>query len=83
MTLTDRRLARPPLPENAGKNSIRLDLALTRDEIAATVRELARKLNPRRMVDDNPVGTLLLALGALVTIGSVAARALERRTRDV
>lgn len=85
MTLAD-RLTRPPLPENAGKNTIRLDLALTRDELAITLHQLGAKLNPKRWADENPNGILMTALAVIAVTGSIAVRAAQRRSdrsRDV
>lgn len=81
MTLAD-RLTRPPLADNAGKNTIRLDLALTRDELAVTIRQLGAKLDPRRWADENPHGILVTALALIAVAGSVAVHVAQRRGRD-
>ena len=82
MTLTDPSLARPPLPENAGMNTIRLDLALTRDELAATVRQLAAKLNPGRLLSEHSGRILLIGLTLVTVAGSIAVHVADRRSRE-
>jgi len=82
MTLTDRPSARPPLPENAGLNTIRLDLALTRDEIATTIRQLSTKLNPNRLLKDHTGRALLVGLALVTLVGSIVVHGADRRARE-
>lgn len=82
MTITDRRQSRPPLPEGAGLNTIRLDLALTRDEIAVTMRQLVSKLNPRRLVTDNPRAAVVVASCLFAVAAGIAARVSDRTPHD-
>ncbi|MCU1444040.1 MAG: hypothetical protein JWQ59_2190 [Cryobacterium sp.] len=77
--ITDRGHPRPPLPEDAGKNAIRLDLALTRDEIAVTIRQFLAKVNPRRIVTENPGSAVALVLVLAAVAGSAAVRSVERK----
>lgn len=79
MTLTDRIRARPSLPEGAGKHTIRLDLELTREDLAVTVRQLLHKLNVRRLVKEYPGGALAVALALVTVTGSVIVHAANRR----
>jgi hypothetical protein len=82
MTLPDRPLARPDPPDNAGLNTIRLDLAVTRDELAATIRELSARLNPSRLLKDHTGIVLLVGLTLVALVGSVAVHTADRRARD-
>lgn len=61
-------------------HTIRLDLALTRDEIATTIRQLSANLRLDRMLRD-PRG-LLVGLTIITVMGSIAARAADRRVRN-
>lgn len=80
--MTDDSVARPPLPDDAGINTIRLDLALTRDELAVTAEQLRAKLDPRRLVNGNPTGTLAVVLTMIAVVGSIAVHVAERRSRE-
>ena len=80
--MTDDSVARPPLPDDAGINTIRLDLELTRDEIAVTAAQLRAKLDPRRLVNDNPTGALAVVITAITAVGSIAVHIAERRGRE-
>jgi Protein of unknown function (DUF3618) len=82
MTLPDRPLARPEVPDNAGLNTIRLDLAVTRDELAATIRQLSLRLNPSRLLKEHTGLVLLVGLTVVTLVGSVTVRAADRRARD-
>jgi Protein of unknown function (DUF3618) len=82
MTLRDRPLARPELPDNAGLNTIRLDLAVTRDELAATIRQLSVRLNPSRLLKDHTGLVLVVGLTLVTLVGSVAVHTADRRARD-
>ncbi|MCU1635169.1 MAG: hypothetical protein JWQ68_408 [Cryobacterium sp.] len=70
-------------PEGAGLNVIRLDLALTRDEIRRTLAQLAAKFTPRFVLRDNPAALALFALAVLAVTGTVTATARDRSRRDV
>jgi methyl coenzyme M reductase subunit D len=63
-------------------NTIRLDLALTRDEIAATIRQLSVKLNPSRLLKDHTGRALLIGLALVTLVGSIAVHGADRRARD-
>lgn len=80
--MTDDSVARPPLPDDAGINTIRLDLALTRDELAVTAEQLRAKLDPRRLVNGNPTGTLAVVLTMIAVAGSIAVHVAESRSRE-
>jgi Protein of unknown function (DUF3618) len=82
MTLPDRPLARPPLPDKAGMNTIRLDLAVTRDEVAATIRQLSMRLDPARLLKEHTGLALLVGLTLVTVVGSVVVHTADRRARD-
>jgi len=82
MTLPNRPVARPGLPDNAGLNTIRLDLAVTRDELAATIRQLSARLNPSRLLKDHTGLVLVVGLTLVTLVGSVVVHTADRRTRD-
>ncbi|HYI34814.1 MAG TPA: DUF3618 domain-containing protein [Glaciibacter sp.] len=63
-------------------NTIRLDLALTRDEVAATIRQLSMKLNPSRLLKDHTGLALVVGLTLATVVGSVMVHAADRRARD-
>lgn len=82
MTLPDPLVARPEPPDSAGLNTIRLDLAVTRDELAATIRELSARLNPSRLLKDHTGLVLLVGLTLVTLVGSVVVHTADRRARD-
>lgn len=59
---------RPPLPPGAGINSIQLDLAATRDELAGTLDDLFAKFNLRLIATSRPV-----VFAGLVVVSTAAA----------
>ena len=65
---------RPEVPDDAGMDSRKLDLELTRNELAETLDLLFAKFNLRLMVQDRPVlfGALGLAGIASVVLGVLA-----------
>lgn len=64
---------RPPLPKDAGMNTIKLDLEVTRNELASTLDDLFATFNPRVQLRSHPVaaGAVLLAIAASAA-GAVA-----------
>ena len=73
-----------PHPEpaaDAGLNTLRLDAALMRDELARTLGELYAKFNLRLLIRDDPGRLALLAFAALGLVAAVVARSARRRTR--
>lgn len=64
---------RPPLPKGAGMNTIKLDLEVTRSELASTLDDLFATFNPRIQIRSHPVaaGAVLLAVAAAAA-GAVA-----------
>jgi hypothetical protein len=81
--VTDRTQPRPPLAEDAGKNSIRLDLALTRDELSLTVEQLKAKLSPRRLRTDRSGKVFTFVLARIAKMGRKSAGKGGGRRRHV
>jgi hypothetical protein len=73
---------RPPLPKDAGMNTIKLDLEVTRAELATTLDDIFATFNPRIQIRSHPVaaGGVLLAVAAAAA--GVAALLLRKRRRD-
>jgi hypothetical protein len=73
---------RPPLPKNAGMNTIQLDLELTRSELASTLDDIFATFNPRVQIRSHPVA----AVGVLLAVAAAAAGAVAlligKRRRD-
>jgi hypothetical protein len=70
---------RPPLPHGAGVNSIQLDLAATRDELAGTLDDLFAKFNLRLIATSRPV--VFAGLVVATTAAAVLVIATRRRGR--
>ena len=76
-----RPAGRPPLPRGAGINMLKLDLEVTRDELAATLDDLFATFNVRVQIRSHPAfftGVFLVLTGAAA--GAVALL-LRRRGR--
>ena len=74
--------SRPPLPPGAGVHSLQLDIAQTRDELAATLDDLFATFNPAVQLRSHPVlfaslflAAVAAATGAVVTLRRGRARA--------
>jgi hypothetical protein len=68
---------RPPLPKDAGMNTIKLDLEVTREELATTLDDLFAWFNIRLQVRSHPgffVGAGLAVAGAAAGIVALAIR---------
>jgi hypothetical protein len=66
-----RPAGRPPLPKGAGINSLKLDLEVTRDELASTLDDLFATFNIRVQIRSHPVfftGAFLALTGAAAGI---------------
>jgi hypothetical protein len=62
-----RPAGRPPLPKGAGMNQLKLDLEVTRDELATTLDDLFATFNIRVQIRSHPVfftGLFLVVAGA-------------------
>lgn len=71
--------SRPPLPPNAGVNSLQLDIVQTRDELAATLDDLFATFNPAVQIRSHPV--LFASLFLAATAAAVGAVLRLRRGR--
>ena len=71
---------RPPLPKGAGMNTIKLDLEVTRDELASTLDDLFAWFNPRLQIKSHPVFFAGVFLAVAGTAAGVVAL-LTRRSR--
>jgi hypothetical protein len=54
-------------------HQIRRDLEHTRERVATTIAALERKVNPRYVVEDNPLTVLGVAFGTGVLLGTTGA----------
>jgi hypothetical protein len=73
----ERPAGRPPLPPGAGINSIKLDIEVTRDELASTLDDLFATFNPRVQIRSHPVffaGFFLAVAGAAAGIAVLLTR---------
>jgi hypothetical protein len=74
--------SRARLPEDAGMNSLQLDLELTRDELAHTLDDLFAKFNLRLIISSRPVvfaGSFVFGLAACAVF--VSSRLRRRASR--
>lgn len=72
-----RPAGRPPLPKGAGINSLKLDLEVTRDELASTLDDLFATFNIRVQIRSHPVfftGLFLALTGAAAGIATLLVR---------
>jgi hypothetical protein len=72
---------RPPLPPNAGVHSLQLDIAQTRDELAATLDDLFATFNPAVQIRSHPVLFAALFLGAAAAATAAVLGLRRGRTR--
>lgn len=72
---------RPPLPDGAGMNTIRLDLEVTRDELASTLDDLFAWFNLRLQVRSHPAFFAGLALAVAGGVAGIVALVVRRRQR--
>lgn len=72
-----RPAGRPPLPKGAGINSLKLDLEVTREELATTLDDLFATFNVRVQIRSHPVfftGFFLALTGAAAGIATLLLR---------
>ncbi|MDR6972405.1 hypothetical protein [Leifsonia shinshuensis] len=72
-----RPAGRPPLPPGAGINQMKLDLEVTRDELASTLDDLFATFNIRVQIRSHPVvfvGVFLTMVGAAAGIATLLLR---------
>lgn len=73
----ERPAGRPPLPPDAGINSLKLDLEVTRDELASTLDDLFATFNIRVQIRSHPVffaGFFLAVAGAAAAVATLLVR---------
>lgn len=73
--------SRPPLPPDAGVNSLQLDIVQTRDELAATLDDLFATFNPAVQIRSHPVLFASLFLAATAAAAGAVLRLRRGRTR--
>ena len=72
-----RPAGRPPLPKGAGINTLKLDLEVTRDELASTLDDLFATFNLRVQIRSHPAffaGLFLAVLGGAAGIATLLVR---------
>jgi len=72
-----RPAGRPPVPEGAGINTLKLDLEVTRDELASTLDDLFATFNIRVQIRSHPAffaGFFLILTGAAAGIATLLVR---------
>lgn len=72
-----RPAGRPPLPKGSGINSLKLDLEVTRDELASTLDDLFATFNLRVQIRSHPAffaGVFLALTGAAAGIATLLVR---------
>jgi hypothetical protein len=72
-----RPAGRPPLPKGAGINQLKLDLEVTREELATTLDDLFATFNIRVQIRSHPalfVGVFLALTGAAAGIAALLVR---------
>ncbi|WP_285114705.1 hypothetical protein [Leifsonia sp. fls2-241-R2A-40a] len=73
----ERPAGRPPLPKGAGINQLKLDLEVTRDELASTLDDLFATFNIRVQIRSHPAfftGVFLVLAGAAAGITALLVR---------
>ncbi|WP_431219649.1 hypothetical protein [Leifsonia xyli] len=73
----ERPAGRPPLPKGAGINSLKLDLEVTREELASTLDDLFATFNIRVQIRSHPAfftGLFLVVAGAAAGIATLLVR---------
>lgn len=73
---------RPPLPKGAGMNTIRLDLEITRSELAHTLDDIFATFNPRIQIRSHPIAAGSVLLGVAAAAAGIAALLIRKRRRD-
>lgn len=73
---------RPPLPKGAGMNTIRLDLEITRSELAHTLDDIFATFNPRIQIRSHPIAAGGVLLGVAAAAAGIAALLIRKRRRD-
>ena len=69
---------RPELPPDAGLNTLRLDLALTRDELAVSLGQLISRLKPRALISAHPLASAVTALAVAAAVANAMSNAAHR-----
>jgi hypothetical protein len=73
----ERPAGRPPIPAGAGINTLKLDIEVTRDELAGTLDDLFATFNPRVQIRSHPtffVGLFLAIAGGAAGIAVLLTR---------
>lgn len=73
---------RPPLPKDAGMNTIKLDLEVTRNELASTLDDLFATFNPRIQLRSHPVAAGAVLLSIAAAAAGVVALLVRKGRRD-
>ncbi|MFP3467276.1 hypothetical protein [Leifsonia sp. SIMBA_070] len=76
-----RPAGRPPLPPGAGINQMKLDLEVTRDELASTLDDLFATFNLRVQIRSHPALFAGVFLGLAGAAAGIATLLLRRRGR--
>ena len=76
-----RPAGRPPVPEGAGINTLKLDLEVTRDELASTLDDLFATFNLRVQIRSHPTFFVGLFLALAGTAAGIATLLVRRRGR--
>lgn len=74
--------SRPPLPKGAGMNTIKLDLEVTRSELASTLDDLFATFNPRVQIRSHPIAAGGVLLGIAAAAAGVVTLFVRKRRRD-
>ncbi|MDN4598096.1 hypothetical protein [Leifsonia virtsii] len=72
-----RPAGRPPVPKGAGINTLKLDLEVTRDELASTLDDLFATFNLRVQIRSHPAffaGLFLAVVGGAAGIATLLVR---------
>jgi hypothetical protein len=73
--------SRPPLQKGAGMNTIRLDIEVTRDEVATTLDDIFATFDPRVRIRSHPVVAAGVLLGVTAAAAGVAVLLFRRGRR--
>lgn len=76
-----RPAGRPPVPKGAGINTLKLDLEVTRDELASTLDDLFATFNLRVQIRSHPAFFAGLFLAVVGGAAGIATLLLRRRGR--
>jgi hypothetical protein len=76
-----RPAGRPPVPKGAGINTLKLDLEVTRDELASTLDDLFATFNLRVQIRSHPAFFAGLFLAVMGGAAGIAALLVRRRGR--